>query len=127
MTETILLEFREMIKTSLKSSKKPDRDARKLLLYLFTGTRGGFTRLRIIMVLMNKPCNTHQMAKQLGLDYKAIQHHMLVLEKNNLITKVGERYGATFHLSMFLEMNMGALDEIIDKLDRKLNYKKVYL
>jgi hypothetical protein len=30
-------------------------------------------------------------------------------------------------LSTFLEINISALDEAIDKLDRKMNYKKVYL
>lgn len=61
------------------------------------------------------------------MDYKAIQHHMQVLEKNNLVTKIGEKYGAIFHLSNFLEINIAALDEAIDKLDRKMNQKKVYL
>ena len=51
---------------------------------------------------------------------------MKVLEKNNLVSKIGEKYGAIFHLSNFLEINISALDEVIDKLDRKLNTKKVY-
>jgi len=38
-----------------------------------------------------------------------------------------EKYGAMFHISNFLEYNIGALDEAIDKLDRKMNSKKVYL
>ena len=78
------------------------------------------------MHLAETPMNTHQLSKDLGLDYKAIQHHMKVLEKNNLVTKIGEKYGAIFHLSNFLEINIRALDEAIDKLDRKLNSKKVY-
>ncbi|TFH00794.1 MAG: ArsR family transcriptional regulator, partial [Nitrosopumilus sp.] len=53
--------------------------------------------------------------------------HIKVLEKNNMVSKVGEGYGALFHLSTFLEMNLGALDEVIDKLDRQMNYIKVYL
>jgi len=44
-----------------------------------------------------------------------------------MVTKIGERYGAIFHLSNLLEFNIGALDEVIDKLDRKMNSKKVYL
>ncbi|HUU47545.1 MAG TPA: ArsR family transcriptional regulator, partial [Nitrosopumilaceae archaeon] len=52
---------------------------------------------------------------------------MKVLEKNNMVTKVGEKYGAVYHLSNFLEINIGALNDAIDKLDRKLNQKKVYL
>ncbi len=127
MIETQLVEFKKIVnERSDQVERKPDRQTRKLLLYLFTGTKGGYTRLRIIMLLLDRPFNTHQLSKELGLDYKAIQHHMKVLEKNNLITKVGEKYGVIFHLSNFLEINIRALDEAIEKLQRKLNSKKVY-
>jgi hypothetical protein len=52
---------------------------------------------------------------------------MKVLEKNNMILKIGEKYGALFHLSTFLEVNVSALDMAIDKLDQKMNQKKIYL
>ena len=127
MTKTQLIAFKEIVKAKSElQDRKPDRQTRKLLLYLFTGTRGGYTRLRIIMLLTERPLNTHQLSIKLELDYKAIQHHMRVLEKNNLVTKVGEKYGAIFHLSDFLEINIRALDEAIEKLERKMNSKKVY-
>ena len=123
-----LLEFKEIIRLKqVSTTRKTDKQTRKLLLYLFTSTRGGFTRLRIIIHLLEKPYNTHQLAKELDLDYKAVQHHMKVLEKNYMVSKIGEKYGAIFHLSNFLEINIGALDEAIDKLDRKMNHTKVYL
>jgi DNA-binding transcriptional ArsR family regulator len=123
-----LLEFKEIIRSrQISEQRKPDKQTRKLLLYLFTSTRGGLTRLRIIMNLLEKPYNTHQLSKVLDLDYKAVQHHMKVLEKNNMVSKIGGKYGAIFHLSTFLEININALDDAIDKLDRKLNHKKVYL
>lgn len=128
MGTTQLLEFREQIrKTSKASNHKVDRQTRKLLVYLFTGTRGGFTRLRITMMLLEQPYNTHRLARELGLDYKAIQHHLKVMEKNNLVSKTGERYGALYHISNFLEYNISALAEAIDRLERKLNSKKVYI
>ena len=128
MTNAQLFEFKQIIKSRSDCvHHKPDKQTRKLLLYLFTSTRGGFSRLRIITLLLDRPYNTHQLAQELKMDYKAIQHHMQVLEKNNLVTKIGEKYGAIFHLSDFLEINIAALDEAIDKLDRKLNQKKVYL
>lgn len=131
MVKTVMehkvIEFKNIIKSKSESiNRKPDRATRKLLLYLFTGTKGGYTRLKIIINLEATPLNTHQLSKELGLDYKAIQHHMKVLEKNNLVTKVGEKYGAMFHLSNFLEINIECLSEVIEKLERKLNTKKVY-
>ncbi|MDH3311891.1 MAG: winged helix-turn-helix domain-containing protein [Nitrosopumilus sp.] len=123
-----LLEFKEIIRSrQVSQQRKTDKQTRKLLLYLFTSTRGGFTRLRIIIHLLDKPCNIHQLAQTLDLDYKAVQHHMKVLEKNNMVSKIGEKYGAIFHLSNFLELNIRTLEEAIDKLDRKMNQKKVYM
>lgn len=123
-----LLEFKEIIRSKqVSTTRKTDKQTRKLLLYLFTSTRGGFTRLRIIIHLLETPCNTHQLAKKLDLDYKAVQHHIQVLEKNNMVSKIGEKYGAIFHLSNFLEINIGALNEAIDTLDRKMNHTKIYL
>jgi len=128
MSTQQLLEFKEIIRSkSDGEQRKPDKETRKLLFYLFTSTRGGYTRLRIIMLLLENPLNTHQLSQELDLDYKAVQHHMKVLEKNNMVSKIGEKYGAIYHLSNFLEFNIRSLDEAIDKLDRKMNHKKVYI
>jgi len=79
------------------------------------------------MLLLQKPYNTYQLSQKLEMDYKAVQHHMKVLVKNNLVSKIGEKYGALFYISSFLEYNIRALDEAIDKLEKKMNTKKVYL
>lgn len=95
-----------------------DPDAKRLLWFIFAGSRGGLNRLRIISTLKENPLNTNQLAKKLGLDYKAIQHHIKILEKNNLITKMGEKYGVTYFISTYLEVNMETFDEIATKLDK---------
>ena len=95
-----------------------DPDAKRLLWFIFTGSRGGLNRLRIIFSLKEKPLNINQLAKELSLDYKAIQHHIKILEKNNLITKIGEKYGVTYFISTFLEVNMETFEEIAAKLDK---------
>ena len=95
-----------------------DPDAKRLLWFVFAGSRGGLNRLKIISKLRVNPFNTNQLAKEMGLDYKAIQHHIRVLEKNNMITKVGEKYNVTFFISTYLEVNMEAFEEIEGKLDK---------
>ena len=95
-----------------------DSDAKRLLWFVFAGSRGGLNRLRIISKLRENPFNTNQLAKEMGLDYKAIQHHIRVLEKNNMITKVGEKYNVTYFISTYLEVNMEAFEEIEGKLDK---------
>jgi predicted transcriptional regulator len=95
-----------------------DPNTKRLLWFLFAGSRGGLNRLKIITTLKETPLNTNQLSKNLGLDYKAIQHHIKVLEKNNLITRMGEKYGITYFISTFLEVNMETFEEIKRKLDK---------
>jgi len=95
-----------------------DPYAKRLLWFVFAGSKGGLNRIRLISAIRKTPLNTNQLAKELGLDYKAIQHHLNVLDKNNLITKVGDKYGATFFISTFLEVNLETLDEIVMKLEK---------
>ena len=109
--------FRSKLEDSLYLMAN-DPDAKRLLWFVFAGSRGGLNRLRIISKLRENPLNTNQLAKELGMDYKGIQHHIKVLEKNNLITSVGEKYGVAYFISTFLEVNMETFDEIERKLDK---------
>ena len=95
-----------------------DPDVKRLLRFVFTASRGGTNRLKIISKLKEKPFNINQLAKELGLDYKAIQHHIKVLEKNNMVSKVGEKYNVTYFFSTFIEVNMEIVEEIKEKLDK---------
>jgi len=101
-----------------------DPYAKRLLWFVFTGSKGGLNRIRLISIIKKTPLNANQLAKELGLDYKAIQHHVNVLEKNNLITRVGEKYGAVFFISTFLEVNLETFDEIVTKLEQSKYAKK---
>lgn len=102
-----------------QTEHKVDPQTRRLLSYLFTGTRGGPTRMRILLLLAQRPLNTHQIAESLGFDYKAIDYQLEVLEKNNLVSKTGPRYGTIFFLSSFLEYNISAFNEIVEASRKK--------
>ena len=95
-----------------------DPYAKRLLWFVFMGSKGGLNRMRLVSVIRQRPLNANQLAKELDLDYKAIQHHIGVLEKNNLITRVGEKYGAAYFISTFLEVNLAAFDEIVSELEK---------
>jgi DNA-binding transcriptional ArsR family regulator len=94
----------------------PDPNARRLLWFLFAGSKGGFNRMKIIDLIKEKPYNINQLAESLGLDYKAVQHHISVLEKNNLVTKMGEKYGVLYFFSNYLESNIEAFNEVRSKI-----------
>jgi len=120
---TFYCEFNHKIPFSSKFEESSllmvnDPDAKRLLWFVFAGSRGGLNRLKIISKLKENPLNTNQLANEMGLDYKAIQHHIKVLQKNNMITKIGEKYGVTYFISTFLEVNMETFEEIERKLDK---------
>ena len=83
---------------------------------LFVGSRGGTNRIRIISVLRNRPRNRNQLATELDIDYKNIQHHIKVLEENNLVKKIGNLYGVTYYVSALFENNEIVFDEIVARL-----------
>jgi DNA-binding transcriptional ArsR family regulator len=97
-----------------------DPNARRLLWYLFAGSKGGVNRIRIIELLKKRPYNINQLAEELGLDYKAIQHHIIVLERNNLVSKMGEKYGILYFISNYLEANMESFNEVRSKIKNEV-------
>ncbi|HJT10071.1 MAG TPA: winged helix-turn-helix domain-containing protein [Candidatus Nitrosotalea sp.] len=92
--------------------------AKNLMWMVFVGSRGGQNRIKMALSLKKSPLNAHQLSKEIGLNYRAIQHHITVLEKNNLVSHVGQKYGTTYFLSTFLEVNMASFDEIVAGLYR---------
>lgn len=97
----------------------PDPNAKRILWYLFAGSRGGINRAKIIDLLKEHPYNMNQLAEALKLDYKAIQHHISVLEKNNIVNKIGEKYGVLYFVSNYLEANIDAFNEIRSQMTTK--------
>jgi predicted transcriptional regulator len=95
-----------------------DPNAKRIFWYLFAGSRGGNNRIKIIELLKGHPHNINQLAETLKLDYKAIQHHMSVLEKNNMVSKVGEKYGVSYFISDYLESNITAFDQIASQIEK---------
>ena len=95
------------------------RSLKYLLGWLIAGTRGGPTRAKIIVALRETPQNANQLATLLKMDYKTMRHHLEVLEKNKIITSVGDRYGATYFLSQTMEDNYVLFEEIVKKIGKK--------
>ena len=95
-----------------------DPHVKRLFWFVFAGSRGGLNRLKIVSQLQKKPSNINQLAKEMDLDYKAIQHHIRVLEKNNIVMKIGEKYAVTYFVSTFFEVNIESFEEIKTKLDK---------
>ncbi len=83
---------------------------------LFVGSRGAPNRIRIMSALRKMPSNRNQLSTVLGIEYKAIQHHLKVLEGNNLVRKIGNHYGVVYCVSSLFDYNEIIFDEIVDRL-----------
>lgn len=122
-----LVEFRDRIgRMDDPRGGRADKHVGRLLMHLFAGTAGGFTRLRIVMILLESPCNTHQLAGRMGMDYKSVQRHLEVMRKNSLVARAGGGYGSVFRVSDMLEHNIRALDGVIEKLEARSRVRRVY-
>lgn len=94
------------------------RQTKTLFWHLFVATRGGQNRIRIINQLRIRPSNKNQLSQDLSLDYKLIEHHLDVLMKNNVVTKLGSNYGATYFISTLFEDAEQVFDEIVEQLKK---------
>jgi DNA-binding transcriptional ArsR family regulator len=83
-----------------------------ILYWLIVGSRGGVNRGKIISLLRVEPMNVNQLANALGVDYRTIRHHIDILEKNLVVTSVGERYGLMYFLSTEMEENYEVFESI---------------
>ncbi len=87
-----------------------------LMCTMLASSRGGINRIKIISKLRETPLNLYKLSQELDLHYKAIQHHILILEKNNLIISSDNRYRKMYFISPLLESNMKVFDEISLKM-----------
>jgi len=107
-------------KENSSASLYGEKYLKRLLWYLFAGTRGGPSRAEIIKALQNRPCNANQLAQVLRVDYKTIQHHVRVLEENGLVVPSEKgTYGAVLFLTPKMEEALPILDEIWSKIGRR--------
>jgi len=63
-----------------------------LLWFLFAETRGGNNGIKILDLLIKNPLNINKISEESQPNYKMIQHHISILDKNNLVTKMEDRY-----------------------------------
>ena len=109
------------------NKKSVDPYAKKLFAQVFTGMQGRYTRLKIIKALIDEPSNVNRLSQKLDYDYKTIQRNVKILEENQLIERIGSGYGGMFFVSDLLLENLSALDEVLQRVDKKLNKKKSYI
>lgn len=98
-----------------KIETKSPQHTRILFLSVFPGSKGCVNRVKIVLQLKQTPLNANQLSKRLELDYKVVERHLKILERHNLVAKVGYRYGTIYILTPILESNFDLFNEVVDK------------
>ena len=93
-----------------------DPELRRLLWFLLGGSRGGENRAKIISKIRRKPANMNQLAGEMGLQYKAVQHHMRILVNSSLVISAGEKYANNYALSPWFEAHIEIFEKICSTL-----------
>jgi len=86
---------------------------RRMLHYLFFASRGGSMRWRVVESVAAAPRNMNQLAEDLKVNYKTVQHHVRILKENDVLvaSKAGS-YGAVYFLTSRMESNLAVFREI---------------
>ena len=87
-----------------------------VLWYVFTGTRGGPNRVRLIRAVHDRPRNANQLADDLDLDYKTVRHHLDVLLENDIVDQSGDEYGAVYLVSEQAQQHWETVEQISDQM-----------
>jgi DNA-binding transcriptional ArsR family regulator len=109
----------EMRAESFRQPVELDPFFKQLLVYLFAGSRGAEARVKIVFALKEKPSNINELARLLGVYYKAIQYQIGVLYKNKLVeTPQRGSYGAVYFLTPIMERHLEYVDGIWKRFGR---------
>ncbi|HYC11556.1 MAG TPA: winged helix-turn-helix domain-containing protein [Nitrososphaerales archaeon] len=101
---TLLASFMRAEGQTGAQEKPIDPSFKRVMVYLFVGTRGGQNRTRIVEMLKAEPSNPNRISERLGLDYKTVQHHLRLLEDNGVVVSSSKgTYGAIYFLTPYFE------------------------
>jgi len=102
------------------------REIEKALYWILAGTMGGANRVRILRELLKRPQNTNNLSKTLDLDFKTVQYHLKVLEKNGFVTfKGGGGFSRLYFPAQIVEDNIETLHGIIQQMEEQHKDKKI--
>ncbi len=89
-----------------------------LFRYLVLETRGGETRSRILELLLARPRNAHEIARELGLNYGTIVAHLRKLVRGNLVIALtADRYAQGFGVAPIVRQNAQILQTLRQSAD----------
>jgi DNA-binding transcriptional ArsR family regulator len=94
---------------------------KRVMMFLFLATKGGGNRIRIVKLLKHEALNANKIGEKLALDYKTVQHHLRILEENDVVVSSSPKgtYGAIYFLSQYFERQIASIEEMWVKFGSK--------
>ncbi|MEF8812882.1 MAG: winged helix-turn-helix domain-containing protein [Halovenus sp.] len=89
-----------------------------VLWQVLAGTRGGPNRAQLLKALRERPRNRNQLANDLELNYKTVEHHLDVLEDNGIVESTDSDYGAVYLLTDRAEQHWDQITEITKQIQQ---------
>ncbi len=97
----------------------PDRVFFRSLRLSLLASRGGPMRARILVILSKTPLNPLALAKALSIDYKTALFHLEKLQKQQLVVKKGDGYGAVY-ASTFTPEQQPIFEKMVEEMGESL-------
>lgn len=101
---------------ALPASGAAERETYVNLYWLLGGSKGGPTRLKILIEIKRSPMNPNQISRRLGLGYKTTMYHLNILEKSGLIKRLNNKYGAPYYTTELVDSNWAKIIKLASKL-----------
>ena len=89
----------------------------KALWYLFTATRGGANRVRVVRSLGEHPKNANRLAEELDVAYTTARHHLDILRDHDVVERNDKDYAALFFLTDRFERNRDEFERIAQHVE----------
>ena len=89
---------------------------KRVVYWLLIASRGGANRAKILSLLKKQPKNMKQIADELHLDYKTVQHHIGIMLEHGLLETTGQGYGKIYFVSQNMEAFWSEFGEYLKKI-----------
>jgi predicted ArsR family transcriptional regulator len=89
----------------------------KALWYLFTATRGGSNRVRIVRALSRRPMNANRLAEELDVSYKTVRHHLDMLVEHDVVEAGEADYAKLYFLTDRFERSRDTFEDIAEQVE----------
>ncbi len=66
-----------------------------------------------MVAIKSEPRNAQQLARELGVDYTTIRHHLRVLLENHLVESSGPGYGQVYSVAPHVEARWEELERVV--------------